>query len=140
MRSALVVATMLVVVGCGTGDAPPEALRGGRDTYADRCSTCHGSSGQGGAGPAFDDVLAVWSDCSDQQRWISLGSERWSSEVGPEYGDTDRPITGVMPGHGDELSDREIAEVAAYVRVQYGGGDLDTELAACGLPPSDPAD
>ncbi len=122
-----------VVVACAPGDAAPEALRAGRGVYGDRCSSCHGDAGQGGVGPSLDNVLSTWPSCDDQKEWIALGSEAWKETRGATYGANDTQITKVMPGHADTLSDREIAAVAAYERVEYGGGDTDAELAACGV-------
>ncbi len=109
-------------------------MRAGRDVYGDRCSACHGNRGQGGVAPSLADVLDTWPDCADHQDWISLGSERWKIERGPTYGADDAPVTQVMPEHATTLTSDEIAAVAAFERVEYGGGDQATELEACGIP------
>jgi mono/diheme cytochrome c family protein len=101
--------------------------------YGDRCSSCHGDTGQGGTGPSLKNVRRTWPSCDDQKEWIALGSEGWKDAHGPTYGANDSQITQIMPGHDDTLSDEEIAAVAAFERVEYGGGDADSELAACGL-------
>lgn len=133
-RLGAVVATMIVLgVSCGPGTATPSALRDGRGVYGDNCSSCHGSRGQGGVGPSLDGVLDTWPSCNDHQEWIALGSEAWTTEHGPVYGANDTPITNVMPGQAGTLTAAEIAAVAAFERVEYGGGDPATELAACGL-------
>jgi mono/diheme cytochrome c family protein len=111
----------------------PTALRTGRDVYGDNCSSCHGDSGGGGVGPSLENVLATWPSCADQIEWITLGSSRWKVVHGTTYGANETPIGGVMPGHDETLSPDEIAAVAAFERVQYGGGDEATELAACGI-------
>lgn len=121
-----------IAVACG-GSTLPAALREGRSVYADSCSSCHGKSGQGGVGPSLSGVLATWPECADHQDWIALGSERWKVERGPTYGAQDAPITAVMPEHADRLSERQIAAVAAFERVQYGGGDTEVVLADCGV-------
>lgn len=134
LRPVLVfVAVLAVGTGCGPGGTDQEGLRTGRGVYADNCSACHGTRGQGGVGPALSEVLTVWPSCTDHMEWIRLGSERWQQERGPTYGALDRPIDNVMPGYEGDLSDAEIAAVAAFERVEYGGGDPDTELAACGV-------
>lgn len=122
----------LVAAACG-GQSLPDALREGRDVYGDSCSSCHGRTGQGGVGPALESVMETWPSCQDHQDWVALGSERWKVERGPTYGADDAPITAVMPSHADRLSTREIAAVAAFERVQYGGGDAESVLADCGL-------
>jgi mono/diheme cytochrome c family protein len=124
----------LLAGACGGGSSVPDELSGGRKIYGSNCATCHGGSGQGGAGPALGDVMDTWPSCTEQQEWIALGSERWKTVHGPTYGADDTPITAVMPGHEDRLSEQEIAEVAAYQRVEFGGGDLAAVLADCGLP------
>jgi hypothetical protein len=82
----------------------------------------------------LSEVLEVWPSCADHQTWIALGSERWQLEQGPTYGALDSPITNVMPSHAERLTEEEIASVAAFERVEYGGGDAVAELRACGLP------
>lgn len=129
-----IVATMIVVgVSCGPGSAAPAALRLGRSVYGDRCSACHGNRGQGGVGPSLSEVRTTWPICAEHQEWIALGSEGWKTEHGAVYGASDTPITKVMPGHAQTLSADEIAAVAAFERVEYGGGDATLELTACGL-------
>jgi mono/diheme cytochrome c family protein len=136
IRQVGAVAVVMVVIGvsCGTGSVTSESLRTGRGVYGDRCSSCHGNRGQGGVGPSLANVLETWPDCADQQDWIALGSKRWKAERGPTYGANDTPVTKVMPEHAISLTPDEIAAVAAFERVQYGGGDESTETAACGLP------
>ena len=130
--AATVFAMIVIAVGCGSAPASPE-LRAGRNVYADNCSACHGNRGQGGVGVALSEVRETWPSCDDHQDWIALGTERWKAERGPVYGADDTPITGVMPAHADRLTPEDIAAVAAFERVEYGGGDASTELAACGL-------
>ncbi len=122
-----------VALACAPGESAPEALRAGRSVYGDRCSSCHGDAGQGGVGPSLKDVLSTWPSCADHKEWIALGSEGWKEAHGPTYGANDTEITKPMPGHASTLSDEEIASVAAFERVEYGSGDADSELAACGL-------
>ena len=124
---------VVIAVSCGPGSATSESLRAGRDVYGDRCSACHGNRGQGGVAPSLADVLDTWPDCADHQDWISLGSERWKIERGATYGANDAPVTKVMPEHATTLTSDEIAAVAAFERVEYGGGDQSTELEACGI-------
>jgi mono/diheme cytochrome c family protein len=132
--AAIIVIMVVGGVACGPGTVTPEALRVGRGVYGDRCSTCHGKRGQGAVGPSLSDVRDTWPTCDEHQEWIRLGSEGWKAEHGPVYGADDTPITKVMPAHETTLTPTEIASVAAYERVQYGGGDPVAELRACGLP------
>ncbi len=126
----------LFAVACAPGGDTPAALRKGRDVYGDRCSSCHGSTGEGGVGPSLKNVRSTWPSCADHQEWVALGSEGWKLAHGPTYGANNAQVTKVMPGHADTLSEEEIAAVAAFERVQYGGGDATSELAACGLAES----
>lgn len=108
-------------------------LEAGRDAYRDRCATCHGGNGEGGAGPALAGVVDTFSSCDDQMRWISLGSERFQSEVGPTYGDQDTEITGVMPEFSTSLTEEEIARVAAFERHEFAGAAQTEAAEGCGL-------
>jgi hypothetical protein len=78
-------------------------------------------------------VLTTFPQCADHRRWIALGSEGWRDEVGDTYGATDEPVDGGMPAFGDELSLERIQQAALYERVRFGGADLLSEKAACGL-------
>ena len=127
-------AAVAFAVACSSdGSASDPVLRQGRDVYGDRCSSCHGRAGGGGTGPALTGVLDTWPDCADQQEWIALGSEGWKATHGDTYGANDAPITAVMPEHASTLTPDEIAAVAAFERVTYGGGEAAVELAGCGL-------
>jgi mono/diheme cytochrome c family protein len=128
-------AVMIIIgVGCGPATVTSESLRVGRGVYGDRCSACHGKRGQGGVGPSLANVIETWPDCADHQEWIALGSERWKTEHGPTYGANNAPVEKVMPEHAKTLKPDEIAAVAAFERIEYGGGDQAIELAACGVP------
>jgi mono/diheme cytochrome c family protein len=83
-------------------------------------------------------VRETWPSCDDHQEWIALGSEGWKAEHGTVYGANDAPVKKVMPGQAETLTPQEIAAVAAFERVEYGGGDLATELADCGVPDETP--
>ena len=130
--ASVVVGLALVATACG-GEAVPEELRPGRSVYADTCSACHGSSGQGGVGPALDVVVETWPSCDAQMEWIALGSDGWRNANGDTYGATERPVEGGMPANSPKLSDEEIAQVAVFERVQYGGEAIAAALASCGL-------
>lgn len=137
IRLALATLIGMVVAACApTGSAPEElgpGLMAGSQVYSARCAVCHGGNGQGRSGPALADVLGTFGACTDQIEWISLGSNRYSEEVGPAYGDTDKEITAVMPGFEESLTELEIAQVAAFERHRFGGADEDAALSDCGL-------
>lgn len=136
-NSFLLIAVALLMIGsltaCGGTAGSSDPLRSGRDVYGARCSTCHGNRGQGGIGPAFSGVAETFPICDDQIRWITLGSERWKTEVGPVYGATGKSIEKVMPPMAEVLSPEQIASVAAFERSQYGGVEPDVALTDCGI-------
>jgi mono/diheme cytochrome c family protein len=122
----------MAVSACG-GSNLEGPVREGRDVYGSVCSACHGSTGKGGVGPAFAGVVETFPSCDDHIKWVTLGSERWKAEVGEKYGATDKPIKKVMPEIGLQLSEREIAAVAAYERSTFAGVDVSVAEAECGF-------
>ncbi len=130
--SACLVVVALVVAGCAASD-PPSVLVAGREVYGKTCSVCHGNAGEGAVGPALGAVDETWPDCGDQIRWITLGSEGWRAEVGDTYGATQKPVLGGMLAQGGVLTPAEIAAVAAFERITYGGVDEVVALADCGV-------
>ncbi len=106
-------------------------MAGGSDVFV-TCAACHGKTGGGGVGPALTSVLETFPDCETHMKWIRLGSEGWKAEVGPTYGESDSPITQVMPSF-DRLDDEALRRIAMYERVRFGGGELESERSACGL-------
>jgi mono/diheme cytochrome c family protein len=101
-----------------------------------QCAACHAADGSGGAGPAFSGgaLLSTFpaGSCLDQTEWISLGTAGWPDAT---YGATDKPVGGfgAMPGFAASLTEEQIAEVALYERVQFGGQDLAEAEADCGF-------
>ena len=71
----------------------------GAAVYSAHCSSCHGSSGGGGLGPALADGRTVerFPDVADQIAFVGAGS-------------------GAMPGFAGQLSDSEIAAVVEFLR------------------------
>lgn len=122
---------LTTVASCGQAEPADPDWIGGREIFA-TCAACHGKAGEGGIGPALSEVHETFPDCATQQKWISLGSEGWKKNVGDTYGATDKPIDKVMPTF-NQLSETQLAQVAVYERVRFGGGDLETERNACGL-------
>jgi hypothetical protein len=116
---------------CG-GDASPFFTLG-EATYAN-CVACHGADGGGGVGPSFlgGAVLQTFSACADHVQWITLGTQNWPDAT---YGDTGKPTGGggVMAGYDGTLTENEIAAVALYERVAFGGQDIVEAETSCGL-------
>ncbi len=99
------------------------------------CAGCHGSSGGGGVGPAFigGELYSTFPTCREHVKWIQLGSSGWQSEVGSEYGSSNKISIGGMPAFQGKLSDEEIRAVVAFERVVFGGEATEVVLEDCGL-------
>jgi mono/diheme cytochrome c family protein len=108
----------------------------GAAVYA-QCQACHNADGSGGAGPAFASgaVLATFpaGSCDEHIEWISLGTAGWPDAT---YGATGKPVGGfgLMPSFGPTLSLQQIADVALYERVQFGGQSLADAELDCAVP------
>jgi hypothetical protein len=120
---------------CG-GDASP-FFSIGEAIYETNCVACHGADGGGGVGPSFlgGAVLQTFSACTDHVDWVTLGTQGWPDAT---YGDTGKPVGGggVMPGYEGSLSETEIASVALYERVAFGGEDIVAAELSCGFTES----
>ncbi len=101
------------------------------------CTACHGPNGGGIATfPAFTEgaLLSTFpqDSCSTQVEWIALGTTGWPEST---YGANEKPVGGsgaVMPGFESSLSSEEMAAVALYERVAFGGQQLEDALLDCG--------
>jgi mono/diheme cytochrome c family protein len=100
-----------------------------------QCVACHAADGSGGAGPAFSGgaVLATFpaDSCGDHIEWVRLGTAGWPD---PTYGATDKPVggAGLMPAFAS-MDDEQLASIALYERVQFGGQTLEEAEIDCGL-------
>jgi len=133
IRTRLVVLALAAVLAAcaGPATAGDDPLTVGRDVYGRICASCHGPTGEGGAGPDLSGVLETFPTCEQHILWIELGSNRWKEEVGRTYGATDKEVSGVMPSFQESLTADEIAQVAAYERVRFGGLDGEGAVAQC---------
>ena len=106
------------------------------------CAGCHGSSGGGGVGPAFigGELYSTFPTCREHVKWVQLGSSGWQSEVGSEYGSSNKISIGGMPSFQGKLSDEEIRAVVAFERVVFGGEATEVVLEDCGLVEADSDD
>jgi mono/diheme cytochrome c family protein len=126
---ALPVVAMIPLWGyayAGTLEPPTVEAEGALDTGAEvygQCAACHGASGGGGVGPAFDGVTETFEDPATHMQWVTLGSTGWQQEVGDTYGDTGKPVSGGMPAFGESLTPEELTAVVAYERAEFGGAD-----------------
>ena len=120
--------------GSDYGSSSVDFLAIGSGQYSG-CVACHGANGEGGVGPAFNGgaVLATFptGSCSDHIEWIRLGTAGWPDDT---YGATNKPVGGGgnMPAFPN-LTDEQLAAVALYERVQFGGEALEVAEADCGL-------
>jgi hypothetical protein len=123
--------------GGGAGGGGTDFIALGGEIYGGppgNCAGCHGANGQGsGAFPALTGVLTTFGACEDHELWVTLGSSGWQEQVGPNYGDTNKPVGGGMPAFGGSLTEEQIAAVAAFERVRFGGATPDEALVDCGL-------
>jgi mono/diheme cytochrome c family protein len=131
-------------VGGGGADfiALGEAIFQGNEVGGVNCAGCHGAGGGGGAGPALNAVLTVFGSCADHVEWVTLATNGLQAAGRSTYGDTNKPLGGFgapMPGFGSLLSEEQIAAVASFERVRFGGQDPDAALSDCGLV-EDPAE
>jgi mono/diheme cytochrome c family protein len=102
----VVAAVALAAAACsssGTGSTPSDpVLAQGQQIYKQKCSSCHGSKGQGGAGMKLAGrVTQDFPDIQDQIAVIADGR-------------------GGMPAWKSQLSDDEMEAVARYERECLG--------------------
>ena len=124
-------------VGSGAGGGTTDFIGLGEGIYVGtavsgvNCAGCHGA---GGVGPPLTGVLTTFSSCTDHLEWVRVGTPGFQALGRSTYGDTDKPVGGggVMPPHAS-LSADQLAAVAAFERVRFGGGDTDQVLEDCGL-------
>ncbi len=121
--------------GSDYGDTVADYFAAGGAIYA-QCAACHSADGSGGVGPAFASgaVLETFpiGQCDTQIEWVGVGTAGWPD---PTYGATAKPVGGVglMPGFASSLSEQQLAEVALFERVQFGGQELQDAEIDCGL-------
>jgi hypothetical protein len=114
-----------------------ERIYSGGEAAGVNCAGCHAASGQGLAPfPSLTGVLTTFGACTDHVEWVSLGTQGFENAGESTYGDTAKPLRGtggVMPTFGSSLTPEQIAAVAAFERVRFGGADPETTLVDCGL-------
>ncbi len=121
--------------GSPYGEATVDNFAAGGALYA-QCAACHGADGSGAVGPAFTGgaVLETFPPgaCVDHAEWVSVGTAAWPD---PTYGANEKPVGGVglMPGFGTSLSEEQVAQVALFERVAFGGQSLEEAEVDCGL-------
>ena len=121
--------------GGGTTDfvALGDRIYNGTGVTGVNCAGCHGAGGAGSeAFPALTGVGTTFGACADHMEWVMLGSQGFLTAGRSTYGDTGKPIRGGMPPH-PTLTEEQLAAVAAFERVRFGGADRDQVLTDCGL-------
>jgi mono/diheme cytochrome c family protein len=130
--------------GSGAGGGGADFIAQGQALYnaaPGNCQACHAPNGQGsGAIPALTGVLTTFGACEDHIEWVTLGSSGFQAAGQTTYGDTSKPINGGMPAFGSGLSAEQLASVAAFERVRFGGADPEQALTDCGLAPAEGED
>lgn len=132
LTTILTLALVLTACANTSADSP---LGEGRAVYGNVCSACHGNAGQGGVGPALDNVTETFPSCDDHIEWVSLGSEKWKQTHGDTYGASATQVEGAMPSHAETLTATEIALVSAFERSNFGGLDDQTAMDQCNIAP-----
>ena len=116
---ALLLAIVAGVAACGGsgGDSDVElseaGARGEDISKSNGCAQCHGSSGQGGVGPAWVDLYG--SDVELEDGTIVVADDEYLARaISDPSADIVAGASVIMPSNG--LSDDEIADVIAYIR------------------------
>jgi len=137
MTGAIVNCDGTEFTGSGAGGGGSDFIAMGEAIYnaaPGNCQSCHGANGGGaGAIPALTGVLTTFGACDEHERWVELGSSGFQAAGESTYGDTNKPINGGMPAFGSSLSAEQLAAVAAFERVRFGGADPAQTLVECGL-------
>lgn len=145
------------IVNCDGSEFTGQDIGGGGDFIAQgatiyaggavtgvNCAGCHAASGQGlGTFPPLTGVLTTFGSCADHVEWVSLGTQGFENAGRSTYGDTAKPLRGTgsaMPPFAASLSPEQIAAVAAFERVRFGGADPEAALVDCGLVEETPAE
>jgi mono/diheme cytochrome c family protein len=132
---ALIALPFWAFIYANTLETPKEKLAGpiaeGKAIFTSAgCASCHGSSGEGGVGPSFQNgsVTKTWPNYLDHILWVQTGSAAWPT---PTYGATNKPTaTGVMPSFKDALTPDEVVLVVRYEREVLAGSPPDPGLVA----------
>jgi mono/diheme cytochrome c family protein len=96
----------------------------GDTVYHSSCSTCHGTNGEGGVGPALHGGQAVltFPNVADQIKWVQTGSMGLAKNQ--PYGNPNRPggqhvaSKDDMPAFANALTPTQIQDVVAYERTK----------------------
>lgn len=116
--TATVSTVLLVFVGvsCGGGGDEPDlseaGARGKGVSSSNGCASCHGSSGQGGVGPAWQDLAGSMVELDDGTLVLADDSYLERAIVAPEA-EIRAGYRVRMPTNG--LDDQQVRDVIAYI-------------------------
>ena len=99
--------------------ATTEHISDGKKLYQTQCSACHGASG-GGDGPAGKQLLPHPANLSLTRR-LPVATDAFLFWTLSEGG---RPLGTAMPAFGDQLSNREIWQIAHYIGTDFSSDSL----------------
>ncbi|MET0458587.1 MAG: c-type cytochrome [Ilumatobacteraceae bacterium] len=117
----LLLATPVVLVfgaaACGGDDdagppRSPEAAEGRQIAVRSGCAACHGADGQGGTGPAWDDVLGT-DVMLDDGSTVTADEAYLARSIADPDAEVVDGFSIKMPQN--QLTDEEIAKVVAYI-------------------------
>jgi len=122
------------------GLEPPEKkvtgpVASGQAIYASKCSSCHGTTGEGGVGYELNngEVLLTFPDIKQHFAFVYTGNKPYGGQAygsGRHIGGQ-RGVPGAMPAWGQadggELTDVQILEVVCYERYGLSGADVTSQ-------------
>lgn len=113
--TALTVALAVAAASCGGDDAELSEAgeRGKRVSTSNGCASCHGSRGQGGAGPAWVNLFGAERELTDGTIVIADEDYLYRSIADPA---AERLAGWNLRMPANRLSDDQIADVIAYIR------------------------
>lgn len=116
---ALLLAIVAGVAACGGSGGDSDVVlsgagaRGQDISKSNGCAQCHGSSGQGGVGPAWVDLYG--SDVELEDGTIVVADDDYLARaISDPSAEIVADASVIMPSNG--LSDDEISDVIAYIR------------------------
>ena len=141
---AAIILLAVAASGCSRNAEPPiidggpvdpidQQLEIGLGIYISQCQVCHMDGDAGDRAPDLRSVGETFPECSDQNDYVSIGSERWPDNT---YGANELPIGAydlVMPGYEFVLTPEEIAAVNLWIRTELADQPVADAAASCGV-------
>jgi cytochrome c oxidase subunit 2 len=111
-RGPLAAALLVAVAAACGGDGGSGGSDGQRITRRSGCAACHGSDGQGGIGPAWDDSLGTEIALTDGTT-VVVDEEYLTRAIADPRAQVRAGFDVTMPTN--QLTEEEIAAVVAYI-------------------------